>query len=98
MFEDYLAVLAVILMAKHGNKIVVTQDEIADARRALADNEIQAVAYDTDRLVCGDRVAIEFRYRSRRVLEGEVVWSADPASAAKPGGMMPAGTAREGAR
>lgn len=69
--EQALLVLAVILMDKHGDKVVVTREEIYEAQRALAEQDIELVTYDESRVY--DEVAIVFRRRSRRVLAGEVV-------------------------
>lgn len=70
-FGEHLAVLAVLLMRAHGNKVVVTQAEIYAAREFMRDNDIQMVTYDESKLF-GD-VAIEFRHKSRTTLKGEVV-------------------------
>lgn len=70
-FEDHLAILAVLLMRAHGDKIVVTRTELYQAREFLRDNDVQMVTYDESKIY--DEVAIEFRHKSRISLMGEVV-------------------------
>ena len=74
-FEQHLAILATLLMDKHGDRIVVTYDEIQRARLTLTEHQVQMVAWDNHSSAFGslDEVVIEFRHRSRRVIPGQVV-------------------------
>ena len=71
-FEDHLAVLAVLLMRAHGDKIVVTQDEVDAAREFMRDHDIQLVTFDQF-LLFRDEIVVEFRHKSRVLVRGEVV-------------------------
>lgn len=70
-FDEELAILAVLLMRENGNRVVVTQQQIWEAREFMRDHDIQMVTYE-ESLLRGD-VVVEFRHKSNRVLAGEVV-------------------------
>lgn len=64
-FEDNALLLLSILLARTDDTIAVTWDEVADARRRLAENTPQLVTYPADRLSAPDRIGVEIRYKPK---------------------------------
>ena len=70
-FNEDLAVLALLLMRERGDRVVVTQQQIWEAREFMRNHDTQVVTYEESML--RRNVVVEFRHKSNRVLAGEEV-------------------------
>lgn len=72
-------ILLITLLRRLGGRIEFTAEELHEASLLVQQSEVSLVSYRTSQVDPISTTTVEMRYRSRRVLAGEVVPPTDPA-------------------